>query len=88
MTVSIDIEVARRPQALVLSAAAVHALDSTAPWCWVYAQGHARRTPITVGSRSAGLVELLSGLAEGDRVILGASTIRDAQRLRARSAAP
>jgi HlyD family secretion protein len=36
MTVSIDIEVARRPQALVLSAAAVHALDSTAPWCWVW----------------------------------------------------
>ena len=88
MTVSIDIEVARRPQALVLSAAAVHALDSTAPWCWVYAQGHARRTPITVGSRSAGLVELLSGLAEGDRVILGAGTIRDTQRVRARSAAP
>jgi HlyD family secretion protein len=88
MTVSIDIEVARRPQALVLSAAAVHALDSTAPWCWVYAQGQARRTPITVGSRSAGLVEVLSGLAEGDRVILGAGTIRDDQRVRARSAAP
>ncbi len=88
MTVSIDIEVARRPQALVLSAAAVHALDSTAPWCWVYAQGQARRTPITVGSRSAGLVEVLSGLAEGDRVIVGTGTIRDDQRVWARSAAP
>ena len=88
MTVSIDIEVARRPQALVLSSAAIHGLDSVAPWCWVYAQGQARRIPITVGSRSAGLVELLSGLAEGDRVILGAGTIRDTQRVRARSAAP
>lgn len=87
MTVSIDIEVARRPQALVLSAAAVHALDSTAPWCWVYAQGQVRRTAITVGSRSGGLVEVLSGLAEGDHVIVGAGTIRDAQRVRARSAA-
>ena len=88
MTVSIDIEVARRPQALVLSSAAIHGLDSVAPWCWVYEQGRVRRTVITVGSRSAGLVELLSGLAEGDRVILGAGTIRDAQRVRARSAAP
>ena len=88
MTVSIDIEVARRPQALVLSAAAVHALDSTAPWCWVYEQGQARRVAITVGSRSAGLVEVQSGLAQGDRVIVGAGTLRDDQRVRARSAAP
>jgi HlyD family secretion protein len=88
MTVSIDIEVARRPQALVLSSAAVHALDSTAPWCWVYEQGQARRVAITVGSRSAGLVEVQSGLAQGDRVIVGAGTLRDDQRVRARSAAP
>ena len=88
MTVSIDIEVARRPQALVLSSASIHGLDSGTPWCWVYAQGQARRTAITVGSRSEGLVEVLSGLAEGGRVILGAGTIRDDQRVRARSAVP
>ena len=87
MTVSIDIEVARRPQALVLSAAAIHGLDSVAPWCWVYAKGQARRTALTVGSRSAGQVEVLSGLAEGDRVILGAGAVYDAQRVRARRTA-
>ncbi len=86
MTVSIDIEVARRPQALVLSSASIHGLDSGVPWCWVYAHGQAHRVALTVGSRSAGLVEVLSGLAEGDRVILGVGTIRDAQRVRARSA--
>jgi HlyD family secretion protein len=69
MTVSVDIEVARRPNTLMLSASAVHDADSAAPWALRVEDGRAVRTPLRLGLRSGGIVEVLEGLREGDSVL-------------------
>ena len=86
MTVSVDIEVARRPQALLLSSAAVHDADSAAPWVLRVEQGRAVKVPVRLGLRSGGLVELLQGVQEGDLVLPG-SAVQPGQRVRATAAA-
>ena len=86
MTVSVDIEVARRPGALLLSSAAVHDADSAAPWVLRVEQGRAVKVPVRLGLRSGGLVELLQGVQEGDLVLPG-SAVQPGQRVRATAAA-
>ena len=68
MTVSVEIEVARKAGALTLPLDAVRDLAS-APWVLAVRDGRARRVPVGVGVRGATRVEILSGLAAGDRVI-------------------
>lgn len=82
MTVSVDIEVARRPNAVILSAADLHDLNLGKPWVLKVRQGHARRQDVTVGLVSAGKAEILMGLTEGDAVIPGASKVKDGGRIR------
>ena len=84
MTVSVDVEVARRPRALVLALTAVRAPDSAAPWALVLSQGRAHRVALTLGSRSGGMVEVVSGLAEGDAVLLASAAAGDGQRVRSK----
>jgi len=69
MTVSVDIEVARRANTLLLAAEAVHDSGSTAPWVMKIDGGKARRQPVTLGARGTGKVEILQGLQAGDLVI-------------------
>jgi HlyD family secretion protein len=69
MTVSVDIEVARRDGALVVPADCLRDADNAQPWVLKVNDGHARRTPVRLGARSSSLVEILDGLAEGDRVV-------------------
>jgi HlyD family secretion protein len=85
MTVSVDIEVARRPQALLLPSAAVHDVESAAPWVLRLEEGRAVKVPVRVGLRSGGLVELTQGVQEGDLILPGA-TVQPGQRLRASAA--
>ncbi len=87
MTVSVDIEVARRAQALLLPIAAVHEADSAAPWVLRVEQGRAVKAAVRVGLRSGGLVELLDGLHEGDQVLPVAATVQAGQRLRVNATA-
>lgn len=68
MTVSVEIEVARKAGALALPLDAVRDLAS-APWALAIRDGRARRVPVGIGVRDATRVEILSGLAAGDRVI-------------------
>ena len=68
MTVSVEIEVARKAGALALPLDAVRDLAS-APWVLAVRDGRARRVPVGVGVRGATRVEIVSGLAAGDRVI-------------------
>ena len=83
MTVSVDIEVARRPQALLLPLDTVHEADGARPWVLKVEQGRARRQALKLGLRSGGWVEVLQGLQAGDRVVpLGAVAIREGSRLR------
>lgn len=69
MTVSIDIEVARRPQALIAPSADIRGLKSAEPWVLIARAGRAIRAPIQLGLVSAGMAEILSGVAPGDRLI-------------------
>ncbi len=87
MTVSVDIEVARRPQALLLSSAAVHDADTGAPWVLRVEDGRAVKVPVHVGLRAGGQVEILDGLHEGDRVLPITAALQAGQRLRVNSAA-
>ena len=83
MTVSVDIEVARRPQALLVAASAVHDADSAAPWVLRLEDGRAVRRPVRLGLRSGGFAELLEGLQEGDAAIPVAAAIEPGARVRA-----
>lgn len=83
MTVSIAVEVARREGALVLPAGAVRDAESS-PWVLVARDGRAERREVTLGVRGEGMVEVATGLDEGDLVVpAGAARIRAGARLRA-----
>ncbi|MEI8144942.1 MAG: efflux RND transporter periplasmic adaptor subunit, partial [Alphaproteobacteria bacterium] len=82
MTVSVDIEVARRPKALVAPLTDIHDLSLGRPWLFKAEDGHARRHPITVGLVSAGKAEVLTGLAEGDVIVPSTLQMRDGARIR------
>ncbi len=69
MTVSVDIEVERRPGALALPAEAVHDATGPAPWVLVVSRGRAVQRPVTLGLRGERWVEVLTGPAEGDLVV-------------------
>ncbi len=87
MTVSVDMAVARKPQALALQVGQVNDINGPAPWVWLRDAGHALRRPVRLGLRGGAWVEVLDGLREGDAVIAmpvgGANTLREGQRVRA-----
>ena len=74
MTVSVDIEVARRAQAVLVPTDAVHDADSRAPWVLKVEDGHARRQAVTLGLRSGSWCEVVQGLKDGDDVVPAAGT--------------
>ncbi len=89
MTVSVDIEVARRAGALVLPADAVHDLDGREPWVLVVAGGRVERRAVGIGIRGAGHVEVVSGLALGDAVVPASTRgVAAGQRVRAKPLPP
>lgn len=88
MTVSIDIEVARRPAVLLLPTGAVHDADGASPWVLRVEGGVATRRQIRIGLRSAGFVEVVEGLASGDQVIPVAAAIGAGDRLRIMAPVP
>jgi len=84
MTVSIDVEAARRDAALAVPAEAVRDADSPAPWALVVSRGRVERRALALGLRGAGMVEVVDGLAPGDLVVPStATTVRAGQRARA-----
>jgi HlyD family secretion protein len=86
MTVSVEVEVARRAGALSLPLDAVRDL-ATAPWVLAVRDVRARRVPVGVGVRSATRVEITSGLVAGDRVIPATeSKVAEGDRVRVRAA--
>jgi HlyD family secretion protein len=84
MTVSAEIEVAHRQQAIVVEASSVRDLAGAKPWVMVVEGGRARRRDIAVGTIGDTAVEVLSGLAPGELVARGpTATLSDGQRVRA-----
>jgi HlyD family secretion protein len=69
MTVSLDIEVARRTHTLILNADGVHDSTTAAPWVTRVVRGRTQRQQVTLGARGTGRVEVLQGLQAGDRVV-------------------
>ena len=84
MTVSVDIEVARRAQALIVPLSAVHEVD-LAPWVLRLEGPQAARRPVQIGLRSGGWAEVLGGLSEGDAVLVGSAVAKTGARVRATS---
>ena len=83
MTVSVDIAIARRANAVLVPSDAVHDLDQPAPWVLVIDGRHARRRPVILGLVSNGTCEVLRGLDAGDRVVpVATTTVTDGARLR------
>jgi len=68
MTVSVDIEVTRRPQSLWLPLTAVQTAGSAGSEVWVVRDQQLHRQRVTLGSRHQGRVEVLAGLDAGERL--------------------
>ena len=74
MTISVDIEVLRKPGVLALPLVAVHDTESAHPWVWtVDADDRVQRTVVALGVRSGTRVEIRSGLTAGARVVTSAA---------------
>lgn len=69
MSVSVDIEVARRRDVLIVPANAVHDLASAQPWVLVVRNGRAVRQEVTLGMRGDAAVEVLRGVAAGEALV-------------------
>ena len=69
MTVSVDIEVARREKALLLATSAIHDVDRSQAWVMLIEDGKAIRKLVTLGIISNGIAEIIAGLKEGDAVV-------------------
>ena len=82
MTVSVDIEVAHRDQALVLPVSAVHDALSGAPWVMGIRDGRAYQQPVHLGLRGSTQVEIVDGIGAGEPVIPALSGVVTGQRLR------
>jgi HlyD family secretion protein len=82
MTVSVDVESARRDQALVLPARSVYDMLSGGPWIMGVRDGRAYKQPVTLGIRGNSDVEILSGAAEGDFAVPVTANLLTGQRLR------
>ena len=81
MTVSVDIEVARRSDTLVASADTI--FDAGAhPFVLAAIDHHAVKKPVTLGLKGEGRVEILDGASAGDRLIGVVSGVSSGQRVR------
>jgi len=69
MTVSIDIEVGRRSGVVIVSADAIHDLETDQPWVLVVRDGRAVKQTVKLGMVGDGAVQVLGGVAPGDRLV-------------------
>lgn len=69
MTVSVDIEVARRTAAIVAPLAAIRDSADGSPWVMKVVNGRARKQAVTLGARGRRVVEVVAGLQPGELLI-------------------
>lgn len=81
MTVSLNIEVAKRSQAILVATEAVQEIEKS-PWVYVIKNGKAVRLPIQIGLRGPGYCEVLQGLQAHEVVIRNATGIQNNARVR------
>ena len=86
MTVSLNIEVAKRSQAILLATEAIRDIEKSA-WVLQIVNGKAVRQPIQIGLRGPGYCEVLKGLQPNDVVIRDPAGIADNARVRIKTMA-
>jgi HlyD family secretion protein len=69
MTVSVDIEVARRDTTLVVPLEAVHDVLTGTPWVYVIRNRRVAKQAVRLGARGTAFGEVLEGLEDGEPVI-------------------
>ncbi len=89
MTVSVDIETARRTAAVVVPTQVIEDAASDKPWVLVVRGKHVVKQFVTLGLRGDARVEVLSGLTAGERVVpVSKVGVKDGDRVRATVVAP
>lgn len=87
MTVSVEIEAARRADVLTVSADAVRDVGTEAPWVLRLEGERVERRDVRLGLRGRDVVEIVEGLVEGDRVVPTTEAgVEPGARVRAREA--
>ena len=83
MTVSVDIEVAKRANVVVVAADAVHDAAGARPWVLAVEGWRTARRAVKLGLRGEGRVEVTEGVAPGDILVSAANlAVRPGQRVR------
>jgi HlyD family secretion protein len=82
MTVSVDIEVARRTNTLLAPSGDIFDAAGAHPWVLAVVDHRAAKKPVTVGLKGDGSVEILEGVVAGDRLVSAASGVTPGERVR------
>jgi HlyD family secretion protein len=83
MTVSVEVEVARRAQVVVVDASSIHEFAGTKPWINIVKNGRVQRQDITLGTIGDSAAEVIAGLKPGDVVVRSSiSSLTVGQRVR------
>ncbi|MHB8879087.1 MAG: efflux RND transporter periplasmic adaptor subunit [Myxococcaceae bacterium] len=83
MTVSVEVEVARRSQVVVVASEAVRDIPARKPWVMLVKDGRTERREVKLGIIGDGLVEIASGLSPGEQVVpLTPAPLQPGQRVR------
>lgn len=82
MTASVDIEVARRPRAVLVPIGAVRGQGSAQPTVLAADGSKLREVAVQLGLQAAGAVEVLRGLSPGDWVVLQPEGLSAGQRIK------
>jgi HlyD family secretion protein len=69
MTVSVNIEVGRREQALIVLEAAVYDRNTNRPWVLLVNGSRTERRDVRLGIQGDGVVEIVHGIAPSDQVV-------------------
>lgn len=83
MTVSVDIEVGRREQALILPLRTLRDGTTNTPWILGIRDGHAYKQPVKLGLRGIAYAEIIEGVKAGDVAIPIGAGVLVGQRVRA-----
>jgi HlyD family secretion protein len=81
MTLSVEVETARREQALVVPSEALRGDELTGLSVWLMRDGHVQARPVRLGLRTLDAAEIVDGLSAGDLVLVGPAP-RPGQRVR------
>lgn len=81
MSVSVNVEVARKDDCLTLPIDGLHEMNNGTAWVMVYEGGRVKRRNVTTGIKGDNLVEIRLGLNEGDRVLSASAKVAQGKRV-------